>query len=316
MPAPFHSLTPRGQAGRLRALAADALSRYRLEPLRIRLLAHDNNCLFRVDYSEYLKVVLRISRPRPGLLGQLQAETAFLDQFASEVRGVRVRPNQAGELVTLASAPGVPEPRYCVLFGWLPGKNLADLPDGENYLEWGYCSASLHKIAESFDHTPFDLPHHTDAYDSKPQVLQHHPELAPPDLVARVADATHAILAAAPGPLRVIHGDLHQWNIRMHHGWAHPFDFEYIALGTPLQDLGITAHYMARLDDPANALTWFRKGYEECRPWPAPDPTTLPTLAAGRALALLNECLQHPDPHIRVYAPAIAVRLRDLAAQI
>lgn len=319
VPAPFHTLARRGQLLRLRALALAALERYDISPVGLRVLAHDNNTLFRVDQGEEgypRNLVLRISRPRPALQERLRAETTLLSELRRDLRGPEVHPNDAGEYVTTVSVPGVPEPRHCVVFGWLPGRDLSEVPTPDNVLEWGRLLATLHEVALDFDHTRFDLPRHTDVYEGYPEVLHDHPELADPAQVARIRDAAEAILAAAPGPPRIIHGDLHPWNVRMYRGWPHALDFEHVSIGTPLQDLGISAHYLTRLATPIAGLAQFRAGYEQILPWPAPDLTTVPTLAAARALTLLNEIVQHPDADVRVYAVALAVRFRDLAARV
>ena len=63
---PYSLLTTRGQARRLRALAANALSRYDLDNSCLRLVANDINGIFRVDAGAGLKYILRVTLPEGG----------------------------------------------------------------------------------------------------------------------------------------------------------------------------------------------------------------------------------------------------------
>ena len=43
--------------------------------------------------------------------------------------------------------------------------------------------------------------------------------------------------------MRIIHGDLHQWNVRNARGVLSPIDFEDLMLGWPMQDIATTLYY-------------------------------------------------------------------------
>ena len=47
-------------------------------------------------------------------------------------------------------------------------------------------------------------------------------------------------LQASGEPLRLLHGDLHPWNVRSYRGVLSPIDFEDLMLGWPVQDIATT----------------------------------------------------------------------------
>jgi hypothetical protein len=69
---PFHALTNRGQAGRLRRLALAALQQYDLPVRRVRLITNDLNGIFRLDTAGGERYMLRVSLP--GATGHSLAE--------------------------------------------------------------------------------------------------------------------------------------------------------------------------------------------------------------------------------------------------
>ena len=57
-----------------------------------------------------------------------------------------------------------------------------------------------------------------------------------------IAWAQEAIdrLQASAESMRLLHGDLHQWNVRSYRGVLSPIDFEDLMLGWPVQDIATT----------------------------------------------------------------------------
>ena len=51
------------------------------------------------------------------------------------------------------------------------------------------------------------------------------------------------LLIAGGEPMRILHGDLHQWNVRIAHGLLSPIDFEDLMMGWPVQDIATTLYY-------------------------------------------------------------------------
>src|SRR4051794_21348737 len=121
----FHSLNHRGQVRRLTALARSALQAYSLPGARLRLLAHSWTTTFRVTASSGDQYVLRFCPRSQNSVEPARSELLWLAALWED--GLPVSEpvlNQQRHLVTLATDPGVPEPRLCVLLRWMEGRFL------------------------------------------------------------------------------------------------------------------------------------------------------------------------------------------------
>ncbi|MEZ4659802.1 MAG: phosphotransferase [Caldilineaceae bacterium] len=149
---PFHELTERGQARRLRKLAANALQQYDLDVRGIRLIAVHTNCLFRIDTAAGARYALRIGTPGEHSLADNLAEVTWLTALRRDTDLHVPIPiaNRNGNPITIAEAAGVPEPRRCILFEWIPGRPLDEQITVENYAKLGAIAAKLHQHAASF----------------------------------------------------------------------------------------------------------------------------------------------------------------------
>jgi len=118
-------------------------------------------------------------------------------------------------------------------------------------------------------------------------------------------------------PPRVIHGDLHRWNVLVEPGrggtarrpedghapTAAAIDFEDLAWGWPVQDLAIALYYIAFEPRYPALLEAFRNGYESVRPWPDETGGEIDTFIAGRALVLANDVELLEEPEVRARGP-------------
>ena len=132
--------------------------------------------------------------------------------------------------MTTAEVPGVPEARHCIIFSWVPGPDLADRLSAENVYKLGELAALLQDHAKTFIPSegfyvrkldgvfPYADPDYPFV---EPVVLfdDAHVDLFPPQrrevyqrVVESVQDALDK-LHADKSELRVIHNDLHQWNV-------------------------------------------------------------------------------------------------------
>jgi Ser/Thr protein kinase RdoA (MazF antagonist) len=123
--------------------------------------------------------------------------------------------------------------------------------------------------------------------------------LLPPERLAvfrRAADGVEEAIARlkATGPLRLLHGDFHVWNVLVHRGNLAAIDFEDLMWGWPIQDIGTALYYLFHRPDFAAVRDGFRRGYEQVSPWPEAAPGDLETFIAARALVLANDVLQMP----------------------
>jgi Ser/Thr protein kinase RdoA (MazF antagonist) len=265
---PYAELTEHGQARRLRPLALNALKQYELDVIRLRLITNDMNGIFRVDAGDGQTYILRISLPEGGhTRDHVVAEMDWLralqrDTLLSVPHPI---PSRDGAMVVEAGAEGVPERRLCALFTRVPGSNLADHFSTDTMVKLGELSAQLHAHAlkyrppEDLDLLRFDrvfpFPEPVNLFDER------YSAFFPPERrrvfqeALERAQAAIDRLKASGEPMRILHGDLHQWNVRYAHGVLSPIDFEDLMWGWPVQDIATTLYYSLKPEIHAASLS-------------------------------------------------------------
>jgi len=298
---PYYALTVRGQARRLRPLALAALRQYPLDVTRLSLVTNDFNGIFRVETRDSQKFILRVTLPQGGHdRVHVAAEMAWLEALSYETELSVPRPVLAkdGSLVVEAADAGVPEARLCAVFSWVPGTDLARHITTGNIAKLGELMAKLHVHSFGFRPPPglsllsfdrvFPFP--------EPVVLfeQRYASLFSTELrqiYEQSADwAQQAVdrLIASEEPMRILHGDLHQWNVRIYRGVLSPIDFEDLMWGWPVQDIATTLYDLLRLDEYQALRSAFLRGYTRVSPWPERYPGEVDAFMAARALGLAN----------------------------
>jgi Ser/Thr protein kinase RdoA (MazF antagonist) len=133
-------------------LAIEALNDYDLEVVHLRLLTNEFNGIFRVDTVGGDKYVLRISRPNERELNEIHSEMMWLAALRRETDLMVPEPmgTSRGELVTTIEVTGVPEPRHCLIFGWVSGNDLSEQLTPQNLHKAGAFTALLHKHGENY----------------------------------------------------------------------------------------------------------------------------------------------------------------------
>ena len=304
---PYLQLTDRGRARRLRRLALNALEQYDLAVERVRLIDNGFNAIFRLDTHGGEKYVLRVTLPEGGhTRAHVAAEMDWLAALARDTDLSLPRPYPArdGSLVVEAAASGVPEARLCEVFSWVPGSDLADHLTPENMASFGELSARLHLHARAyqppngeallrFDRV-FPFPEPVILFEPRFEALF---PLQRRQLFQRAIDAAQAAierLQASGEPLRILHGDLHQWNVRCSRGRLSPIDFEDLMWGWPVQDIATTLYYFEGEPDYASQRAAFELGYRRAAPWPERYLGEIEAFIAARALGMVNFVLQDP----------------------
>jgi Ser/Thr protein kinase RdoA (MazF antagonist) len=230
-----------------------------------------------------------------------------------------------GSMVVEASAEGVPEARLCEIFSWVPGVDLADRFTLENVQRLGELSARLHQHARSYQ-PPRKLQ--LLKYDrvfpfQDPIVLfdQKYAALVSSELKQLCEQAMQWVQTAIDGlkkcgePMRIIHGDLHQWNVRIARGVLSPIDFEDLMWGWPVQDIATTLYYSQTAPDFVEKRVAFQEGYCRVQPWPERTPGEIDAFLAARGLGMFNFALQAkelPDLDMKAFAERLKRRLSGL----
>jgi Ser/Thr protein kinase RdoA (MazF antagonist) len=318
---PYTALTEHGQARRLRPLALNALQQYDLQVTRLRLITNDLNGIFRVDTSRGEKYILRVTLPESGhSRDHVTAEMDWLRALARDTDLSVPRPLAAkdGSLVVEAEAPGVPQPRLCAIFSWVPGSDLAEHLTSANMSKLGELMARLHLHAQTYrPPAGLELLRFDRVFPFPEPVILFEPRFAhlfPPDrravFLQAIEWAQGAIdhLQASGEPMRILHNDLHQWNVRIWHGRLSPIDFEDLMWGWPVQDIATSLYY--HLDESYFTMRdAFQQGYTRILPWPERYPGEIGAFLAAQGMMLANFILTDPNPAWRIQAPEFGARI-------
>ena len=319
---PYANLTLHGQARRLRALAIEALKQYDLDVARMRLVTNDFNGIFRLDTPERQKYILRVTMPEGGHNHEhVAVEMDWLAALARDTGLSVPRPlaSRDGSLVVEAGTPGIPEPRLVTIITWVPGTDLVGHISSLYLSRLGELMASLHAHAHTyqppaglsllrFDRV-FPFPEPVILFDEQFSAL------FPPErraIYMQAIDwAQSAIdrLKASAEPMRIIHGDLHQWNVRVYRGVVSPIDFEDLMWGWPVQDIATTLYYFYSFDAYPALRAAFQEGYTRRCPWPERYPGEIDAFIAARGAGLANFILTDPNPRWKIQAGEFVERV-------
>lgn len=310
----FYALTERGRVRRLRPMAESALHHWGLSGSRLRLLSNSWNCVFRVDTADGRKLVLRISYPNLYTAANVRSEMEWLAAVARDTDLILPTPlpTRDGDLLVTLTAKGVPEPRHCVLFTWVPGRDLEDALTPETFGASGELMARLHEQAASFEPPPgFDISRADTIFNPRDEVVlldEEHRNLldakgwALYEEAVRRVEASIEELWAEPQGRRVLHFDLHLWNVKVLRKKVFPIDFEDLTWGYPVQDVGLTLYYVETRPDYRALRAAFEEGYGRRLEWPERFPGEADVHIVRRILDTANYLAGSPDPEHRAYA--------------
>ena len=311
---PFVDLSYGGQIKRLKQLAKQALPDYSLEAAKLTTLAHTENTTFKVITLNN-SYVLRVYRHNKHSIAEIESELIWLTSLLYDTNIIVPRPipNKQNSLFTIATAPGILEPRYCVLFPWLPGRFVRTKFTNKTIKQVGEFLAKLHNYSQKFFAPPgFERP----MWDED-GLLGSFPINLPMESEA-LLPAERKVLNSAALQIRkdlakldknersfgLIHGDLHFGNCKFHRSKIQVLDFDDCAWGYYLYDLAITLYYLRRLEN-FNALrTSFLAGYQTRRSLPQQYEFYLEAMIAARRLELMRSLFERQDnPKLKAIIP-------------
>lgn len=127
----FRALPTTEQAARLARLAASALREWSLGGARLELVKYRENAVFSVSAADGSRYAIRIHRPGYRSAAQVRSEIQWMRALAEVgVRTPEVLDTRNGDVLAVAEAAGVPEPRLCDLSRWIDGAQLGRLEHG------------------------------------------------------------------------------------------------------------------------------------------------------------------------------------------
>jgi Ser/Thr protein kinase RdoA (MazF antagonist) len=314
---PFESLTVAGRVARVRRLGYSVVERFGLTGARLSLAGESFNTLFRVRTSGRDDCLLRVGpalRLHPAGSGEVEA--AWLSALGedTDIPIASVFRDLAGDAVTEASDPGVPEPRSCMLFSWIPGRVISGGLDNKVASDWGRLLAALHLHAETWRH-PDDLnvpvANRVLYWNDEPRFE----DLAPRyrslflEATARAQEMIDSLWASPPHRPHVLHGDFTPNNlVRTRRGLA-PIDFQDLMIGFDVQDVATSLLSLQRRASTASLAQAFREGYATLRAWPENLAENREALFAARRLLMANLSLNIRKPGLDEYIDYMVTRL-------
>jgi Ser/Thr protein kinase RdoA (MazF antagonist) len=342
---PFEILTNAGQLNRLRRLAESAFKAYDIPAPHLTPLLHEDNTTFRVDHANGERYVLRIHRPLR-TLEAVRSELTWLAALRRETEFVvpEPLPTRDGDLLTVSSVEGVPEPRICVLFRWVEGRFLDARLTPSHLERVGAFMAGLQLHGARFqppnDFVRGRLDNLTDqarrlaargASEAIARGQIDHPddetaavrlitEICSSEDGARVATLirkvreTQRALGQGPETFGLIHGDLHQGNYLFHGDQVRAIDFDDCGYGYYLYDMAVTLSEVNwRKDTPALRKS-FLAGYRRVRDFSPEHEQYLDTFIALRDLQLMTWKIEmRAHPAFRTgWASSVKEMLRDI----
>jgi Ser/Thr protein kinase RdoA (MazF antagonist) len=328
----FHKLTNRGQTRRLRRMALKALEYFDIEVDRLRVINNFYNAIFRVDSQKGAKYVLRIALPENNHnAGKYETEMSWLDALSRETKLSVPKPIATvnDQWSIKVAVEGVPEARYCMLLSWVPGRDLANHINENTLKKWGQLAAILHNHSQKyrpptgnclpiFNRVTPPPPFKEPLILFEPQYEQFFP-FERRKIYQSAIETAHAALddiSTSGIPKIIVHGDLHQWNIRIYRGRLSPIDFEDLMWSWPVQDIATSLYYLVSHEKYPALRAAYQDGYTTILPWPERYSGELNAFIASRGIGMVNLILQHPNPDWRaqadVYIQKVEKRLQFL----
>lgn len=310
----FKTLTAGGQVRRLRRLALEALTAYAIHEPHLTVLSYGHNTMFRIDLTGGERYVLRIQRPGWGTVESVHSELMWLAALHRDTDLVVPEPVPArdGDLLTVAAVEGVPEPRICVLFGWIAGR-FVDAGLTPSHLERvgalmaqlqlhgfrfrppvGFMRGRLYSLTGKANKASrrggalVRCP--AENADDEEDAIRLVTEACSPQDGARVElligkiRQTQRAVGYGPADYGLIHADLHQWNTFFHQGQVRAIDFDDCGYGHYLYDMAVTLSEVTRRQNTPALREGFLAGYRSVRPLSTEQEGRLDTFIALREL--------------------------------
>jgi Ser/Thr protein kinase RdoA (MazF antagonist) len=302
----FPSLSEEEQVARLGRLAERALAAWGLEEAVVTPIKYRENAVFRVEAPDGTLQVMRVHRAGFRSDAAIRSEAAWMEALSREggVPTPGFLPARSGEMLTSASADGVPGARQCDLLAWVEGSPLGTLEAGVDLGD-----AALHRTYRSVGEIAGRIHAHADAWTRPSEFVR--PAWDSASLVgddpafgrfwelAALGDDERALLMRTRARVRqrlaelgptdlLIHGDLIPDNLLASSRGIRVIDFDdcgwswaSFEMVTSLFPLLISGGF----DTGSQA---FLEGYRSVRPFPEAELSLVPTLVMARLLSYLG----------------------------
>ena len=308
----FAELDTDAQVALLTEHATEVLKQYELgEVTEIESINHEYNSTFAVKCADGNRYALRININSPRSAANALGELEFINHLRVSTDLTFASPiaNTSGDFCTEVANEAIGKTLLSVLFSWLKGEELGDDPTEEQLFALGAAMAKMHDAAAGFElSAEAEVPNLRDVLWLTEDLLTTEVSQLASDekaLVRAALDKIDGVVAGlfARDSMRLIHADMHGWNLMWHDGAVSVFDFDDCGIGLPIQDL-YTALYYLDTDEQDAVL---KAGYESVRPIPEHTDFEAKALLLQRRIILLNYLFETSTPEHREILPKYQV---------
>lgn len=315
--ATFTAWDQKTQVAALEQLGRDALRQFGIKPVKVSPLDHGENTTFCVEAAEG-KFNLRISRPGYMSTSNIWSEINLL--AALRDGGFRV-PNPWQDRLVTAAHPNVPEPRDCVLLGWLEGEmHKGDPPMSVSEARsLGRLMARLHDFFRTWPIPPDFDRHELHGWASDrvtPRAFDAPSDGFPEELRLYFRDQEEQdrelllSLPRAPDTYGLIHADLHVGNVLFLPDEINLIDFDDCGWGFYMYEFAAALAYETRRDDYPQVRYALFDGYASAGHLPPDCERLLVPFLRLRLCGVMQWMLSRTDnPELRGYAPTFGARM-------
>ncbi len=308
----FAELDTDAQVALLTEHATEVLKHYELgEVAEIESINHEYNSTFAVSCADATRYALRININSPRSAANALGELEFINHLraSTDLNFASPIANRSGDYFTEVANDAVGKPLLSVLFSWLEGEELGDEPTEEQLFALGAAMAKMHDAAAGFELSArAELPNLRDVLWLTEDLLTTEVSQLSSDEKSLLRAGLDKIDGVIEGlferdSVRLIHADMHGWNLMWHDGALSVFDFDDCGFGLPIQDL-YTALYYLDTDEQDAVL---KAGYESVHPIPEHTEFEAKALLLQRRIILLNYLFETSTPEHREILPKYTV---------
>ena len=279
-------LSRSAQVRRMRRLAQAAVAEYDLPPVRLTLMVHRFSTTFRVDTADGERYVLRIHRAGTPTVETVWSELQWLVAITRDTLLEVPVPieTRSGSLLTVAEVMGVVAPHICVLFRWLPGKQIRRGLTPGRMERVGELMAQLENHGAQWERPRgfvrgrVDYPVKSAQWEDDPlaphvlagiyAMVAESLSEAEAAYVIGILEGVRAVeqeLGKGPEVFGLIHADLHYFNLLFGHGVVRAIDFDDCGFGYLLYDFAVMLNELLHRADYAELRAGLLAGYRRVR---------------------------------------------------
>jgi Ser/Thr protein kinase RdoA (MazF antagonist) len=302
---PFASSSYLAQVRRLRNLAETALTRFPIRGGKLHFLNHAENTTFRVDAANGKKYLLRVHRDGYHSEAAIMEELSWLKNISATTELSVPSPiySKAGTLLESVVSPGIPSPRFCAMFEWVPGKFIFKSTREQDAFQLGKLIAELQATTKRIK------VKHRRYWDAEGLLGLTSPKFGSVQNLSGISAGEQKIISQSrteiysylrnfekkfPERQSMIHADLHFGNFLVQKESLGAIDFDDCGFGFHGYDLAVPIrqmHFLCRNSPKKRFLALLaaiQNGYASTAHWDQHDMDALPYFFHARGIVMLG----------------------------